>query len=279
MAERVGDHLRLLVDLLQHEVAVIALVDGEARRDRVGHRPLHGHALLVEDLHRAARDDGPVAVLEIGDGVGERRQRDGVGAQEHLAVAVSDGERAAAPGGDQKILLAGEEHGERESALEPLQRRGDRLDRLQPALERHGDEMRDDLRVGLARKRAAGGGDLAPQRLEILDDAVVDDGHLLGGVRMRVRFGRRAMRRPARMADAGGAGERLRLQLGFEVDELAAGAAARQKPVLERRDAGRIIAAIFEPLQRVDDERRDRLPPQNADDPAHRSILLETRRL
>ena len=61
---------------------------------------------------------------------------------------------------DQQILLAGEEHGEREGALQPLQRLGHRLDRLQAAVERHGDEMRDDLGVGLAGEVAAGGADL-----------------------------------------------------------------------------------------------------------------------
>ena len=80
----------------------------------------------------------------------EGRERDGVGAQKHLAVAVADRKRAAAARRDQKIVLAGEEHGERERAFEALQRLGHRLDRLQAAVERHGDQMRDDLGVGLA---------------------------------------------------------------------------------------------------------------------------------
>ena len=123
--------------------------------------------------------------------------------------------------------------------------------------------------VSLA-KRAPGGDDLPLQRLEILDDAVVDDGDALGRVRVRVQFGRRAMRRPARVADAGGAGERLCLEPRFEVDELAAGPAAFEVPVLERGDPGGIVAAVFEPLQRIHDLWRDRPLAENADDPAHR---------
>ena len=39
--------------------------------------------------------------------------------------------------------------------------------------------------------------------------------------------------------------------------------------VFERGDAGGIIAAIFEPLQRVDEQPRDRTAPENADNAAH----------
>ena len=116
---------------------------------------------------------------------------------------MADRERAAAPRGDQQVLLAGEQHGKRESAFQALQRLRHRLDRLQAAIERHGDEMGYDLRVGLAGDGAARRGDLPPQRLKILDDAVVDDGDAVGRVRMRVRFSRSAVRRPARVADAG----------------------------------------------------------------------------
>ena len=129
--------------------------------------------------------------------------------------------------------------------------------------------------VSLVKTRPAAR-DLALQRLEILDDAVVDDGDALGRVRMGIRFGRRAVRRPARVADAGRAGERLGLQPRLEIDELAAGAPARQLAILERGDAGGIVAAIFEPLQRIDDERRDRLAAQNADNPAHSGKPLAT---
>ena len=93
--ERVADHLGLLVDLLRHEVAVVALVDEERGGERARDRPLDRLAAAVADGDAAARQHRPVAVLEIGDGVGEGRERDGVGADEHLAVAEADGERAA----------------------------------------------------------------------------------------------------------------------------------------------------------------------------------------
>ncbi len=120
MRERVADDLRLLVDLLRHEVAVVALVDQEGGGERLAARPLdrrcrsrRGSATPLRMQH------GPVAVLEIGDAVGERRERDRVGAEIHLAVAVADGERRALARADQQVVLALEQEGERERAAQP----------------------------------------------------------------------------------------------------------------------------------------------------------------
>ena len=63
--------------------------------------------------------------------------------------------------------------------------------------------------------------------------------------------------------------ERLAVQPRLEIAQLAFGAAARQRAVLERGDAGRIVAAIFEPLQRVDELPRHRLAAENPDNAAH----------
>ena len=107
------------------------------------------------------------------------------------------------------------------------------------------------------------------QLVEILDDAVVDDRDAVGRMRMRVDLGRPAMGRPAGVADADRAGERLASQPLLEVLELAFGAAARQVALLQRRDAGGVVAAIFEALERIDHQGRDRLATQYPDDPAH----------
>ena len=77
-------------------------------------------------------------------------------------------------------------------------------------------------------------------------------------VRMRVALGRTPVRRPARMADAGVPLQRLLQQAAFEVAQLALGAAALEVAVLDGGDAGRIIAAILEPAQGVDEIGSDR---------------------
>ena len=116
---------------------------------------------------------------------------------------------------------------------------------------------------------AALGFQLLAQLAEILDDAVVHDRDPLGGMRVRVALGRPAVGRPAGVADADRALERLARELAFEVAQLAFGAPAREVPAFERGDAGRVIAAVFEALERIDELHRHRLTAENADNPAH----------
>ena len=175
-----------------------------------------------------------------------------------------------------KFFFAGEQEGERKSPAQPRQCRGHRLDRRQPVLDPVGDEMRDDLAVGLGRKLGALPFQLPAQLAEVLDDAVVHDGEPVGRVRMGVVLGRTPVCRPAGVADADRAGERFARELCFEVLELAFGAPPRQRAVLERRHAGRIVAAVLEALERFDELRRNR-PAAVADDPddaAHPAWML-----
>ena len=193
-------------------------------------------ASWTSTLSRVTHD--PVAVFQIADRVGEGRQRDRVGAEIHLALAIADRERRAFARADQQILLAREQEGERKSAPQPRQRRGHRLDRRKPVLHLVGDEMRDDFGVGLGRELGALRFQLSAQLAEILDDAVVHDREPVGGVRMGVVLGRPAVRCPAGVADADRAGERFARERCFEVLQLAFGTPARQRaraPASQRR--------------------------------------------
>ena len=131
------------------------------------------------------------------------------------------------------------------------------------------DHEGGDLGIRLGRERMALRGKLLAQRLEVLDDAVVDDREPARGVRMGVGLGRLAMRRPTGVADADRAQERRGGEFGLEVLKLALGAPAFKLSVLKRRDASRIIAAVFEALQRLDDRTCDRPRPENANNSAH----------
>ena len=219
------------------------------------------------------RQHRAVAVLQIGDRVGEGGQRDRVGAEVHLALAVADGERRSLPRADHQVVLAGEDDGERERALQPLQGGLGRLDRRQALIQIVADEMQHRLGVGLGLEHVALGGELVAQLLEVLDDAVVHDGDALVHVRMGVALDRLAVRRPARVAEAGVALQGMVGEPQLQVLELALGAPAVEMAVLDGGDAGRVVAAIFEPPQRVDEIAGDRLLSKNADDAAHASFL------
>ena len=196
-------------------------------------------------------------------------ERDGVGAEIHFALAVADRERRALARADEEILLAAEQEGEREGAAQPRQHRGHRFGRRAAALHLLRHQVGDDLGVGIRAELSALLLQLVAQFTEILDDAVVDDGEPVGGVGMRVAFGRPAVGRPAGMADADGADERLAREPRLEIAQLAFGAPAGKLPGFQRGDTGGIVASVFEPLKRVDKRARNRLTPESTHNSAH----------
>jgi hypothetical protein len=95
--ERAPDDLRLLVDLLGHEVPVIAPLREQASGGAALDHVSDAISGVIANVGPLAGQHDPVAVLEIGDTVGERRERERVGTQIHLAVAVADRERRGPP--------------------------------------------------------------------------------------------------------------------------------------------------------------------------------------
>ena len=191
MRQRVADDFRLLVDFLRHEMAMIALVDQERRGVRLLHLALDLLAGHVAHLDALAAQDRPVALFQIADRFGERRERDRIGAEIHLALAVTDRERRTLAGADQQIVLAFKQERERESAAQARQRGLHGFGRRAALIHFIGDEMGDDFGVGLGRELDALLLQLFAQLAEILDDAVVHDRDLVGRVRMRVHLVRR----------------------------------------------------------------------------------------
>ena len=63
--------------------------------------------------------------------------------------------------------------------------------------------------------------------------------------------------------------QRIALELERQIVELAFGAAADQLAIVERADAGAVVAAIFHPPEAVDQPLRDFGFSDNSDDSAH----------
>ena len=103
-------------------------------------RQRRGLDTALDDLALAVVNDGvaflqfdPIAFLKIADATGERRQRQGIGTQIHLAIAIPDGQGTAAARADQKIVMPRENHRDRKGAFEALERRRRRTLRLMPS--------------------------------------------------------------------------------------------------------------------------------------------------
>ncbi len=96
------------------------------------------------------------------------------------------------------------------------------------------------------------------QTLVIFDDAVMHQrDRFAAHVRMRVAYRRHAVRRPPRMGDTEPTGMGFGPQRFLEHAYLARHPHALNGLVLDGRDAGRIIAAIFQSLQTFDQDGRN----------------------
>src|SRR5262249_1286015 len=96
----------------------------------------------------------------------------------------------------------------------------------------------------------------------------------VGGVGVGVALAGRAGGRPGGVPDADGAGRRLAREPGFEVAQLALGPPAHELSALQRGHAGGVVAPVFEPLERIDKQARDRFTPENTYNSAHASGSL-----
>src|SRR5271165_5425424 len=155
---------------------------------------------------------------------------------EVFAVSDTDNDRRPVARGDDFVGLIG---GDNADGISTSQTAGGAAHGL---FERHGlagirgrsdlllDEVGDDFCIRLSYKPVTLEGKLMFQGQIVFDDTVVDDDDAASTVAVRVRvfFGRTAMRGPTRVADAIGSGERTLPDDFFEVAKLAWSAAQRQ---------------------------------------------------
>ena len=266
--------IRLLVDLLQHEVPVAPL----DRRHRVVRlqlrRPLDGRAGGIGDRDALAANVGDLAGVEEGDAPRVREQRGQVRGDELLAVAVADHQPAGVPGarGHQPPRIVRRDHDDGVGALGLGERGPQCRCEVGPARERVGDEVREHLGVGLGGEVRAAIGEAPAQRGEVLDDAVVHHRDAPRGVqlRMRVRLGRLAVGCPARVPDAGDGRRQGALDAAREPIKLAGGASQEEAVLfVEERDAGGVVAAVLEPSEAFEEDRTRGPRSGVADDSAH----------
>ena len=254
-AQGTADGVPLFRNLLAHEVCKVAFVVGfigplDDRRSLGRGAALEGHG--AEAL---GGQGGHFAVIEMHHALRVTHQRPRVGGDEHLVVADADDDGTAIARDDDGVGAFGIDHRESVGAADHGERGAHRI--LERLLGRRGDQVGHDFRIGLRQKLHALRGEAGPQLRGVFDDAVVDDGEALRtvGVRVRVPVARLAVRRPAGVRDAGAA-----LELGGQrVLELANATLAlvdAEFVAPHQRDAGRIVAAVLQPVQTLEEDRR-----------------------
>ncbi len=267
----VGGGVGRLADLLQHEVRVAALLG-------LGNVPvdvddLGVHRLAVErgDLSAERGHRRHLALAQDQDLLGVRDDCRDVGGDEVLAVADPDHQRRVEPGADQKLGIVEAEHGQRVGAVDPAQGLADSQEEVAAVVLL--DQVGHDLGVGLRGELVALALEFGLQLGEVLDDSVVHDRDAAPavGVRMRVDDRRLAVGCPPGVPDAQVTGRHVVMELGDQVVNLglALGHAGLMGARLHDGDARRVVAAVFEALQRVHEDGRRLSLTQVADDSAH----------
>ena len=216
-----------------------------------------------------AGNDHPVAFLKVGDALRQRSERQCIRPQEHLALAIAEYQRRAEPRADQQVGLLAKSNGQREGTAQAGQHGLHCIFGRGTLLDLAGDEVRNDLAVGFAFQHAPVRHQFFAQRTEVLDNPVMHQRNR--GRRMRVGIigGRCAVRSPTCMRNTDIAGRGFARQHLHEVGQLALCAAADQRSFIERADPGTVIAAVFHPLEAVDQTVRNRLATHDSDNAAH----------
>ncbi len=269
---------RLLEDFLEHEMLVAAFFRHDGVPEHVGNLAVDGPALEIAQPHAGRREDRHVAIGQEKHVARVAEDGGHVGGHEVFVVADADDHRWAVARGDDLLRIGARNHGQREDAGEFRHRRPHRF--FQVAAEVLLDQVGDDLGVGLGAEHVAFGFELMLERQVVLHDAVVHH-HQLAlaiAVRVSVLFGGAAMRRPPRVADAERAIHRAQPDGIFQVAQFALGAAHGQVVILAiHRQPSRIITAVFQPLQSLQNDRHRLAVPHITDDSTHKTIIGKSR--
>ena len=212
------------MDLLAHEPVVAVLLGCRQVPVDVVAPALDRRAVEVGDRDALAGDRHDLVLPELQRLTGVLDEGRDVGPEEVLALADPYHQRAVAPRGHHPGGVETVDGHERERALETPARRLHGGGQVTAGQQLELEQPRRDLGVGVRLQLVPGVLELGAQRGEVLDDPVVHQRDAAGRaeVRVRVGVGRRSVRGPAGVADAGRRlRERVVGQLLLEVGQLA----------------------------------------------------------
>ncbi len=281
--DRLADGLRLLHDLLEHEMGIAALFCR-------GHVPVHlvmllfhRHQLVVKHVDAVRRQHGDLPVVHIGHIPGVLDDGRHVGGKIVAVLTKAQDQRAVLPGGNEGIGIVGTDDAQGVGALDAPQAPAHGLQHAVALVVVIFQQLGYHLRVRV-------GGEDHAQLLQVFldlqivfDDAVVhqSDGTVLADMGMGVDVVGLAVGSPAGVSDAKAA-----VQIGAAVDHIAehlqpALALFHLETMLFRAHGhtGRVIAPVFHPGQAVQQDRRRLLPSHISNNSAHKMSILLINRL
>ena len=155
LLQGVRDCAWLLVNFLEHEVAVLTFLRRICAQFTVAHGSLDAVAVLVDDPHGPAPDLGDVAFLQKHETTSHRKKGGDIRGDEVFLHSEADDDRTAFARQNDAIRIMLAHDRERISAFELGDGGPHRLEQVTHRLQMMMNAMRDHLRVGLGSELVA----------------------------------------------------------------------------------------------------------------------------
>src|SRR5690606_36658129 len=192
---RYGDGL--FVDFLEHEVAVLALLQAVGGVLVAQYRVFHQLVLPVPDVSGLQRQAGVVALFSIDELIGYLQQGQGVGGYEAFFAALTYDQGAAHAGAVQGVGIVLVDYPQGVSTVEFGQGGAKGAEQVLFLAVVMSQQVSDYFGVGFRGEVVAQFLEFFAQLVVVFDDAVVDYGQPLGHMGVRVVFGGFAVGGPA----------------------------------------------------------------------------------
>ena len=249
--------MRLVVDLLGHEVREAALLGGGRIPVDVIGLPHPRGPVKVDDARTLGRDGDNLVLVELKRLTSRTDEGRNVGAKEGLTVADTHDQRAVAAGTHHDPGLVGMHGQQSESTLQLRHDLAHSLGEVTDLVVGTRQQLGDYLGIGLAQEHDAIIDQGGPQSVKVLDDAVVDQRQLTvlaTAVGVRILVGRCPMGGPPGVPDRGvRLGQWLQGQGSDEVGQLPCALGGHDVVPSDQGHAGRVVATVLEPGQALHD--------------------------
>ena len=270
-ADRVPHGARLLVDLLQHEMLVAALLRQDGAPSHRLDGPLNRLPRQRRDLHSLLRENHHLSVVQEQHVPGVAEDGRDVGGEKEIPVPQTDHQGALALRPHDPAGVAFPQDADGVGAPEVVERAAHRHLDVRLLGKVFLDQVGDDLGVRLGAEAVPLRDQLLLEAEIVLDDPVVDHDQVAGAVRVRVGvlLGGPPVRRPAGMPETDRPDQVGTPDGVLQLFDLAHRPVHHHPPLLQHGQPGGIVAPVLQPLQPVQQDRYDLLVSDVPDDTAH----------
>ncbi len=170
--------------------------------------------------------------------------------------------------------MVSKQDGQRKGAVQPGYDGLDGFNRVQSIVQCGGNQVHDGFRICVGSPLDPARAQFFAQRVEVLDDTVVDDRDFAVGMGVSIGDVWDTVGGPTGVADATASRQRRPSDFGGQVLELALSAATLDLTIDQGRDPGAVIAPVFEAFQAINQLIGYAISAKDSNDSTHKVLSL-----